>query len=82
MGGIGVQELNGLEVEMLNLLHFDLYVHQEHYANYLAELQRSTLPLITNPLPLEPLEACPQYDDKEPMMRSTSTLGSNSEVSD
>ena len=39
IGGVALQELNLLEVEMLNMLQFNLFVSPQLYLQYLAELQ-------------------------------------------
>lgn len=38
VGGIGLQELNGLETEMLGLLRFDLHVTPQIYFTYLNQI--------------------------------------------
>ena len=39
IGGVSLPEFNGLEIEMLSLLQFDLFVHPQLYAQYVDELQ-------------------------------------------
>ena len=46
IGGIPLLELNWLEIEMLNLLHYDLYVDTQLYQQYLGELNNHTQPTV------------------------------------
>jgi hypothetical protein len=42
LGGVSVTELNALEIEFLQKIHFSLYVSPESYCKYLSELRRFT----------------------------------------
>jgi len=42
LGGVSVTELNALEIEFLQKIHFSLYVSPESYSKYLSELRRFT----------------------------------------
>jgi len=42
LGGVSVTELNALEIEFLQKIHFSLYVSPESYWKYLSELRRFT----------------------------------------
>jgi len=53
LGGVTVSELNSLEIEFLQKIHFSLYVSPESYNKYLQELRRFTgVPSIVNNNPL------------------------------
>ena len=84
VGGIACSELNLLEVQMLGLLAFDLYVLPQHYADYLAELRRSVLIPVSIPaskVAPPPVPDSPQYEENGQGPKSTSTLRSNVEIS-
>eukprot|EP01094_Clydonella_sp_ATCC50884_P006689 TRINITY_DN158_c0_g2_i3.p1 TRINITY_DN158_c0_g2~~TRINITY_DN158_c0_g2_i3.p1 ORF type:complete len:199 (-),score=73.81 TRINITY_DN158_c0_g2_i3:195-791(-) len=45
VGGVSLRELNRLEVALLSMLDFDLYVDEEHFKLYRAEVFRTAMQL-------------------------------------
>eukprot|EP01094_Clydonella_sp_ATCC50884_P012933 TRINITY_DN23221_c0_g1_i1.p1 TRINITY_DN23221_c0_g1~~TRINITY_DN23221_c0_g1_i1.p1 ORF type:complete len:193 (-),score=54.95 TRINITY_DN23221_c0_g1_i1:269-847(-) len=49
VGGVPPRELNRLEVTLLSLLNFDLYVDEEHFKLYQSEILRTTTKIAIAP---------------------------------
>ncbi len=54
VGGISCRELNGLESEMLRLMHYELFISPELYQTYLGQLLHCVANPSGPPLPAGP----------------------------
>lgn len=75
IGGVSLDELNILEVEMLRLLGFELYVYPRLYCQYAEEIVRSAADQPRDPV------SC-SYDDRDTCMENERTLPSSAEFVD
>ncbi len=83
VGGISRTELNCLEVEMLNLLHFELYVHPALYSQYVEEIKKNAFGA-SNEVPTAEAGKAgeAEKDQMEVDMENAKTLPSNAEIMD
>jgi len=59
LGGLSLQELNLLEVELLNQLDFSCFVHENAYCKYSMQLQNYVFYLKVVPAPTQVSAPCP-----------------------
>ena len=77
VGGIPQSELNCLEVELLGLLRYKLYVHPKLYAQYVEEVQKNVI----ESAPME-TDCNVKHVDQDVSMENAKTLPSNAELSE
>ena len=85
LGGISLDELNGLEVDMLFLLQFDLYIHPQTYSQYLLSLQSYLPPspsLQDTPAAMDCSSPTPKPIPKTDSMNSMHTVPSANDLAE
>lgn len=83
IGGIPLDELNVLEVDMLKLLHYSLHVNSELYFQYANEVELQAQKIREEKLEGEKMECCDSYAKPIKTVSSVTsmrTLGSANEM--
>ncbi len=88
IGGVPLQEINSLEVEMLSLLQYNLYVHPQLYVQYVKELELHHQQMIAEDetqgqeAMTDCIDLCSKPIESVPSMASIKTVPSTNEMAE